>query len=112
MISSAKTRFLKTSPQKTRLVVNQIRGRSVGDAIAILRSSKKIVARDLEKLLRSAVANAQQKEARLDVDQLFISRAAVDAAPTEKRARARSMGRIYRILKRRCHVAVELDAKS
>jgi large subunit ribosomal protein L22 len=111
VISNAKVRFLKTSAQKTRLVVNQIRGRTVGEAMAILRGSPKMVARDVEKLLKSAVANAQQGETRVDVDRLYVSRAVVDQGPTEKRARARSMGRIYRILKRRCHVAVELDAR-
>jgi large subunit ribosomal protein L22 len=112
VISSAKTKYLKTSAQKTRLVVDMIRGRPVGEALAILRYSRKMVARDLEKLLRSAVANAQQGDARVDVDRLYVSRATVDQGPPDKRARARSMGRIYRILKRRCHVAVELDAKS
>ncbi|PYT06176.1 MAG: 50S ribosomal protein L22 [Acidobacteria bacterium] len=112
MIARAKIRFLKTSAQKARLVVNQIRGRPVGEALALLGVSEKIVAKDLEKLLRSAVANAQQGDARVDVDRLYISRAVVDQGPSEKRARAGSMGRIFRILKRRCHVAVELDARS
>ncbi len=112
MIARAKIRFLKTSAQKARLVVNQIRGRPVGEALALLGVSEKIVAKDLEKLLRSAVANAQQGDARVDVDSLYISRAVVDQGPSEKRARAGSMGRIFRILKRRCHVAVELDARS
>ena len=111
MIANATTRFLKSPAQKTRLVVDQIRGKSVGDALAILQTSEKMVSRDLEKLLRSALANAQQKEARVDVDTLYVSRAVVNAAPHEKRGRARSMGRIYRILKRRCHVALELDAR-
>jgi large subunit ribosomal protein L22 len=111
MISNATSRFVKSPAQKTRLVVDQIRGRSVGEALAILRLSKKMVSHDLEKLLRSAVANAQQKESRVDVDALYVSRAFVNAAPHEKRGRARSMGRIYRILKRRCHVALELDAR-
>jgi len=112
VIARAKIRFLKTSAQKARLVVNQIRGRPVGEALALLGVSEKIVAKDLEKLLRSAVANAQQGDARVDVDRLYISRAVVDQGPSEKRARAGSMGRIFRILKRRCHVAVELDARS
>jgi len=107
----AKVRFLKTSAQKTRLVVNQIRGQRVGEAIAILHGTQKIVARDLEKLLRSAVANAQQGDARIDVDQLWVGKATVDEGPSEKRARARSMGRMYRIIKRRCHVALELEAR-
>ena len=107
----AKVRFLKTSAQKTRLVVNQIRGQQVGEALAILKGTRKLVAKDLEKLLRSALANAQQADARVDVDRLWVSRATVDEGPSEKRARARSMGRIYRIIKRRCHVAVELEAR-
>jgi len=111
MVTQAKLRFLKTSAQKTRLVVDQIRGRDVGEALSILHYSTKIVSKDLEKLLRSAVANAQQGERRVDVDDLFISKAHVDGGPIEKRVRVRSMGRVFRIMKRRCHVTLQLDAR-
>ena len=92
-----------------RLVVNQIRGKRVEDALSILRFSPKMAARDLEKLLKSAVANAEQREDRVDVDRLHVSRAAVDPGPTLKRARFRAMGRVFQILKRSCHVSLELD---
>jgi large subunit ribosomal protein L22 len=111
VITQARLRFLKTSAQKTRLVVDQIRGRKVEEALAILHYSPKIVAKDLEKLLRSAVANAQQGERRVDVDELYVSKAAVDGGPIEKRIRVRSMGRVFRIMKRQCHVTVQLDTR-
>ena len=111
MITQARLRFLKTSAQKTRLVVDQIRGRKVGEALSILRYSRKIVAKDLEKMVRSAVANAQQGERRVDVDELFISKAHVDGGPIDKRVRVRSMGRVFRIMKRSCHVTLQLDSR-
>ena len=111
MVTQAKLRFCKTSAQKARLVVDQIRGRDVGEALSILHYSRKIVAKDVEKLLRSAVANAQQGERRVDVDDLFVSRAAVDGGRIEKRVRVRSMGRIFRIMKRSCHVSLQLDSR-
>jgi large subunit ribosomal protein L22 len=67
------------------------------------------VAKDIEKLLQSALANAQQKDPKLDVDRLIVARANVDEGPPQKRARARSMGRIYRILKKSSHVSIALD---
>lgn len=109
MIATAKLKYLGVSAQKTRLVIDQVRGKSVDEALSILHYSQKLVARDLEKLLKSAVANAQQTDPNLDVDQLVVSRAMVDEAPSQKRARAQSMGRIFRVLKRACHVTVDLD---
>ncbi len=109
MVARATLRYLGVSAQKTRLVVDQIRGCSVGDALATLRHSPKRVARDVERLLRSAVANARQKEPAVDVDQLVIARAFVDDAPPMKRIRFEGFGRVFRILKRACHVTVELD---
>jgi large subunit ribosomal protein L22 len=111
MITQARLRYLRCSPQKARLVVDQIRGKGIGEALSLLRYSPKAVARDLEKLLRSAVANAQQGEERVDVDRLYLARAYVDSGPTEKRIRHRAMGRVFRILKRRCHVTFQLDAR-
>ncbi len=109
MIARARLRHLTTSAQKTRLVVDQVRGKNVGDALALLHYSGKTVARDVEKLVRSALANAQQKDAKVDVDRLVITRAIVDEGPTQKRMRHRSMGRVYRILKKSCHVTIDLD---
>ncbi len=111
MVTEARLRFLKTSAQKTRLVVDQIRGKKVGEALSILHYSRKTVAKDLEKLVRSAVANAQQGERRVDVDDLYVTRATVDGGPIDKRVRVRSMGRVFRIMKRSCHVTLQLDTR-
>ena len=108
MIARAKLKYLGVSAQKTRLVVDQVRGKNLADALAVLRYSPKLVAKDLEKVVRSALANAQQKDPKLDVDRLVIARATVDEGPPNKRMRARSMGRIYRILKKTCHVTIDL----
>jgi large subunit ribosomal protein L22 len=105
-------RYLGTSEQKARLVINAIRGKGVGEAISTLHYLKKGIARDLERLLKSAVANAEQREQRVDVDRLYVSRAYVDRAPMAKRLRHRAMGRVFRILKRSCHVTLELDLRS
>ena len=112
MVATAKLKYLGVSAQKTRLVVDQVRGLDVGRALAILRHSPKAVARDLEKLVRSALANAQQGDASVDVDRLVIARALVDEAPAMKRARPQSMGRIFRVLKRACHVTIDLDVSA
>ena len=111
MISKATLRHFGTSPQKVRLVVDQVRGMGVEEALGLLRFSPKASARELERLLKSAVANAEQREERVDVDALKISRAFVDPGPTQKRIRFRSMGRAFRIHKRACHVTFELDLK-
>jgi large subunit ribosomal protein L22 len=109
VIARAKHKYLGVSAQKTRLVADQVRGRNVGDALALLRYSPKLVARDVEKVVRSALANAQQKDPKVDVDALVVSRITVDDGPPMKRIRHQSMGRIYRVLKRSCHVTVDLD---
>ena len=111
MISKARLRHLKTSPQKARLVVDQIRDRGVEDALSLLRNHKRAVARHLEKLLRSAVANASVGDQRVDPDHLYVARAFVDAGPTQKRIRNRAMGRVFQILKRSCHITLELDTR-
>lgn len=108
-MATAKLRYLGVSAQKTRLVVDQVRGRNVNDALTILRHSPKRVAKDVEKLLKSAVANAQNVDPNIDVDRLSVVRAVVDDAPPLKRARHASMGRVFRVLKRSCHVTVDLD---
>ena len=109
MIATAKLKYLGVSAQKTRLVVDQVRGRKVDDALTILRNSPKRVSRDVLKLMQSAVANAQQKDPNVDVDRLVVSRATVDDAPPMKRLRHQAMGRVFRVLKRACHVTIGLD---
>jgi len=106
MEAVARLRHLKSSAQKVRLVADLIRGRSAADALQILRTTPKAVSKDLEILLRSAIANAEQKNPSVDVDELFVSRIFVDGGPMEKRIRPAPMGRAYRILKRRSHVTV------
>ena len=108
-IGKARLRYLGVSAQKTRMVVDQVRGQTVEIARGRLHFSPKRVARDVEKLVDSAVANALQKEPNLDVDQLYVSHATVDDAPPMKRARSRAMGRVFRILKRACHVSIHVD---
>jgi large subunit ribosomal protein L22 len=109
MKSTAKLRFMKGSAQKVRLVADLVRGKSVNDAVAILRHTKKAAARDLLKTLRSAVANAEQKEAHLDVDLLVVRKITVDKGPQEKRIRPAPMGRAFRVLHRKSHVTIELS---
>ncbi len=112
MVSKATLRYLRTSAQKTRLVVDQIRGRDVGDALAILKTSTKRVARPIEKLLNSAIANATNREERVDVDKLFVARAWVDEGPSEARGRAGTMGRYFPRLRRKAHVTLQLDVRT
>jgi len=112
VVTSAKLKYLGVSAQKTRWVVDQVRGKNVGDALALLHYAPQLVARDLEKLVKSALANAQQKDPDVDVDNLVLARAVVDEAPPLKRSRHQSMGRVFPVTKRACHVTVGLDLQS
>ncbi|UCF21428.1 MAG: 50S ribosomal protein L22 [Gemmatimonadota bacterium] len=108
-------RFVRQSPRKVRLVADLIRGQGVNEAYAILQFNEKKAARSIEKLLKSAVANAMSKAdtegERLDVDDLYVKRALVDEGPTYKRWRARAMGRASPIRKRTSHITVVVDRK-
>ena len=103
-------RTTRQSPYKMRLVIDQIRGMSVNDAMALLKFSKKHAAKQISKVLKSAVANAEQKarEANepLDVDQLYIKHAIVNGGPMLKRWMPAAMGRATPILKRTSHVEI------
>jgi large subunit ribosomal protein L22 len=103
------------SARKVRLVVDQIRGRSVNEAYALLQFSKKAAAEPVSKALRSAVANAEVKSQEegdvLDVDELFVREAYVDEGPTLRRWRARAQGRASPIRKRTSHITVVVDTK-
>jgi large subunit ribosomal protein L22 len=105
----AQARWVHSSARKARLVTDLIRGRSVPEARPILAFSNRAVAKDVEKVLRSAVANA---ESRSDLhwhgDDLVIVTAHADEGPTLKRWRARARGRVARIRKRTCHITIEL----
>ena len=106
----ARAQHTRVSPQKARLVVDLIRGQRAGDALQILRYTKKRVARDIEKVLRSAIANAERKAEdageSLDVDQLYVARCFVNEGPRWKRLRPAPMGRAFRYQKRTSHIVV------
>lgn len=108
---SAKLKYLSASPQKVRLVIDQIRGKDVQAAANLLHLSKKSAARPVAKLLKSAVANAENRDEQVDIDKLYVSEAFVDVAPSLKRIRAQPMGRAFRILKRQSHVTLKLDTR-
>ncbi len=108
---TARLRHLQASPQKVRLVVDLIRGKDVEEAATILRTTKKSAAKPIEKLLKSAVANAENRDDNVDVAKLYVKSAFVDGGPTLKRIRANTMGRAFRILKRRSHVTITLDTR-
>jgi large subunit ribosomal protein L22 len=111
-IAHAVTRHQRISAQKTRLVADLIRKRLVGEALTILRFNAKAKPSGvLEKTLRSAVANAQQKSPNVDVDTLVIGKVMVNQGPSWKRIRPAPMGRAFRILKRTSHVHVYLEEK-
>ncbi|MGQ9673034.1 MAG: 50S ribosomal protein L22 [Candidatus Aminicenantales bacterium] len=111
-ISRAIARYVRISPQKARPVADLIRDRYVGEALTILRfSEKKKASLIIEKVLRSAIANAQQKSPQVDVDDLYISRIFINQGPQMKRIRPAPMGRAYRILKRTSHVYIYLEEK-
>jgi large subunit ribosomal protein L22 len=103
----AEARYVRTAPRKAQLVAAEIRGRPVPEARTILAFMTRDAARDVEKVLSSAVANAEANHG-LDGDELYVSAATVGAGPTLKRWRARARGRVARIKKRTCHIVVEL----
>jgi large subunit ribosomal protein L22 len=109
MEATATLRYLKASPQKVRLVADLVRGKKVEEALNILRFTRKSCAKDLEKLLRSAVANAENKENAPDVDELVVSRIYVNEGPRDKRVQPAPMGRAYQLQKRKAHVTVHVS---
>ena len=106
---TARLRHLQASPQKVRLVADMIRGMGAEEAVALLRHTKKGAARPLEKLVRSAVANAENRDEELDVAHLYVKEIFVDGGPTLKRVWFTTMGRAFRKLKRQSHVTIKLD---
>ena len=108
----AKARYIRVSPQKARLVIDLIRGQRAEDALQTLRFTKKRVAKEVEKTLRSAIANAERKAEdsgeSLDVDALFVTRCYVNEGPRWKRLRPAPMGRGFRYQKRTSHIIVEV----
>jgi large subunit ribosomal protein L22 len=111
--ATATSKFIRTSAQKAGLVMDLIRGKKASEALSILRFTKKSVARDIEKALRSAIANAvlvadRNQKRRLDEDDLVVSAAYANQGPSQKRVRPAPMGRAYRVIKRTTHLTVKV----
>ena len=113
--ATAKLMNYRVSARKARLVADQIRGRQVEDALSVLQLSPKRISVPLEKLLRSAIANAEEKNSRdkagIDVDNLVVSRIFVDEGSSMWRIRARAQGRAAWIQRRTSHVTLELEER-
>jgi large subunit ribosomal protein L22 len=110
--AQATAKYVRTSSQKAGLVCDLIRGKDINRALSALQFSKKSVARDVAKVLRSAVANAQQQDGfGGDVERLFVSKAHADNGPSMKRVRPAPMGRAFRIIKRTAHLTVEVTER-
>ena len=105
----ATAKYIRTSAQTAGLVLDLIRGRDVNHALATLRFARKGVAKDIEKVLRSAIANAQNKDGfGGDVDRLFVAAAFANQGPSQKRIRPAPMGRAFRVVKRTAHLTVRV----
>ena len=111
--AEATARYIRTSAQKAGLVLELIRGRNVNLALATLKFTRKSVARDIEKVLRSAIANAQQKDGfGGDVERLFVSACYAGQGPSQKRVRPAPMGRAFRVVKRTAHLTVAVSERA
>ncbi len=108
----ATARYVRTSAQKAGLVLDLIRGKDVSRALAMLGFTRKSIASDISKVLRSAIANAQQKEGFSgDVDRLFVSACYANQGPSAKRVRPAPQGRAFRVLKRTAHLTVQVSER-
>jgi large subunit ribosomal protein L22 len=112
MEARAEARYVRTSAQKARLVIDQIRGQRAGEAITILKQTNKRMAPVVEKVLRSAIANAENRFNDVDVDQLFVTEAYVNEGPRMKRIRPAPMGRAYRYQRRMSHIVVKVGDRT
>jgi large subunit ribosomal protein L22 len=109
----ATARYVRTSAQKAGLVLDLIRGKDVTTALATLKFSGKSVARDVAKVLQSAIANAKQKDGfGGEVERLFVSKCYADQGPSQKRIRPAPMGRAFRVLHRTAHLTVAVTEKA
>ena len=105
----ATARYVRTSAQKAGLVLNLIRGKDVNRALATLKYTRKGIADDVAKVLRSAIANAQNKDGFSgDVDRLFVAACFANQGPSQKRIRPAPMGRAFRVVKRTAHLTVRV----
>ena len=112
MEAKAEARYIRVSAQKARLVVDMIRGQKAESAVVVLRSVNKRIAPAIEKVLKSAIANAQNKDENVDVDNLYVSEAYVNEGPSQKRIRPAPMGRAYRYQRRTSHIVVKVSEKA
>lgn len=111
MEAKAEAKYVRVSPRKARLVLDLIRGRDAGEAMSLLRFTKKRVARQVEKVLRSAIANVEGKSETVDVDNLYVSVAYAGDGPRGKRIRPAPMGRAFRYQRRTSHIVVQVAEK-
>ena len=110
--AQATARYVRTSAQKAGLVLDLIRGKDVNRALATLQFTRKAIAADISKVLRSAIANATNKEGFSgDVDRLFVSACYANQGPSAKRVRPAPMGRAFRVLKRTAHLTVRVSER-
>jgi large subunit ribosomal protein L22 len=112
MAFTAKHRYARIAPRKARLLMDLIRGRDVDDALALLRFNKKRAAVMVEKVVRSAVANATEQEVSPRRNALYVASARVDAGPTIKRFQPKDRGKAYNIMKRTSHLVIEVDERA
>lgn len=106
----ATAKYIRIAPRKIRIVMNLIRGKSIREAFAILKFTPKVGSEVIEKVLHSAVANAEHNN-DMDVEKMFVSSCSVDQGPTLKRIHPRSRGQAFKILKRSSHVTVAVSEK-
>jgi len=106
----AHVKFLRVSPRKVKIVLDLIRGKDVGTAVGILKSTRKMAAESLYKLLNSAVANAENNH-QMDVSKLYVSECFVCPGPIMKRVRPRAQGRAFKIYKRSSHITIAVTEK-
>jgi len=110
--AQATARGIRTSAQKAGLVLELIRGKNVNQALATLQFTRKTIARDIAKVLRSAVANIQQSDAfGGDIDRLYVSACYANQGPSMKRVRPAPMGRAFRVVKRSAHLTVRVTER-
>lgn len=112
MEARAEARYISVSAQKARLVIDLIRGQKAEAAVVVLRSTNKRIAPAIEKVLKSAIANAQNLDENVDVDNLYVSEAYVNEGPRQKRIRPAPMGRAYRYQRRMSHIVVKVAEKA
>ncbi len=110
MEAKAVAKYVRIAPRKVRVVMDLIRGKDVAEAFAILKFTPKVGADAIEKVLKSAVANAENNF-DMDVENLYVSSAYVDQGPTLKRIHPRSRGQAFKILKRTSHITVVVDER-